>query len=238
MGMYNMTSDLNLPSFEYIIEQAKQGVDSLLVVSGGLDSAYIMWKYAQVVTDRPIYLHHIDMYPSHHTRAYAERVALNYQMQYLGRNFKLFNSKVDTSDDVPLTTDWVLAAMMSINVAAEFNSSYIVVGDDLPDSYHRGLSFSKIPERKEKMYRLTGEMVRALSNGHVDVCTALDTNNLSDAYNEMPLEYTQLTMSCRFPKITEYSIDTCNECHSCIKNQNFGWWERLNHNLPRPEVNT
>ena len=238
MGMYNMTSDLNLPSFEYIIEQAKQGVDSLLVVSGGLDSAYIMWKYAQVVTDRPIYLHHIDFYPSHHTRAYAERVALNYQIEYLQRDFKLFNSEVGTSENISLMSDWVLAAMMSVNIAQKYNSSYIVVGDDLPDSYHRGLSFSKINKHKEQMYRLTGELIRVMASGNVDLCTALDTSDLSDAYNEMPSEYIKFTMSCRSPIITGHSIRTCSACHSCHKNQDFGWWDRLDHDMPKPSVDT
>jgi len=233
--MYNMTSDLGLPSFEHVLEEAKKGVDALIVVSGGIDSAYCLWKYSQVVTDRPIYLHHLDMYPSKSKRIDVENIALGYQMNYLKRDFRLISSVVDTSDpDSYLMTDWVLTATLTTGLAQKYGTRYIVVGDDLPDSYHRAQEYNTIKPRKKHMYAATGELIKWASHGKVELCTASETPNLSEAYNEMPDDYIALTTSCREPERGSVMYRQCGKCFSCFKNMHFGWWDRIGKEIRIP----
>lgn len=231
MGMYNTTSDLNLPSFEYLLERAEQGADALIVTSGGLDSAYLLWKYSQVVTDRPIYLHHLDLYPSYYKGVHVENLVLQAQMQYLNRDFRLFHSTVDQHNNAQLLTDWMLAATLSVGIADQYGMSYIAVGDDLPGNYYRNLSYSKMDKRKRDRNIHLGAFIRATTEDRVDLVMGFDAPDLSELYNEMPEDYLKLVSSCRQPVVDGYFIRQCGECYSCYKNKNFGWFDRIGTNI-------
>jgi len=125
--MYNMTSQLGLISLEGLLERAKDGIDALLVLSGGLDSAYILWKYAQIVTDRPIHTHHIHLYPRWSGRLQVEDLAVRKQIEYLNRKVSVRTSTVDTSSGGAVMRDITLAVLLSATAAMERKCDYILV---------------------------------------------------------------------------------------------------------------
>ena len=232
--MYNMTSQLGLISFEELLEKAKAGTDALLVLSGGLDSAYILWKYAQVVTDRPIHTHHIHLYPNWSQRLGVEDVAVRKQIEYLNREVSVRTSTVDTSSGGAVIRDITLAVLLSATAATERGCEYILVGDDLPSSARRNLEDSILDPYKERMNKAMAEYVRAVTEDTVDICMGMETHLVKEAYNEMPEDYLALVSSCRNPQSKHGRVSQCRECHSCKKNEKFGFLDRISKGLVYP----
>ena len=231
--MYNMTSQLGLISFEELLVKAQGGTDALLVLSGGLDSAYILWKYAQVVTDRPIHTHHIHLYPRWSERLEVESLAVRKQIEYLDREVSVRTSTVDTSSGGAVIRDITLAVLLSATAAMERKCGYILVGDDLPSSARRNLDESILDPHKERMNKAMTEYVRAATEDTVDICMGMETHLVKDAYDEMPDDYLALVSSCREPLTRGGIVKQCGECHSCKKNELFGFSGRLGHALRR-----
>jgi len=226
-----MTSQLGLISLEGLLERAKDGIDALLVLSGGLDSAYILWKYAQIVTDRPIHTHHIHLYPRWSGRLQVEDLAVRKQIEYLNRKVSVRTSTVDTSSGGAVMRDITLAVLLSATAAMERKCDYILVGDDLPSSARRNLDGSVLDPHKERMNKAMAEYVRAATEDTVDICMGMETHLVKEAYEEMPDDYLALVSSCREPLTRGGIVKQCGHCHSCRKNAKFGFLERLGHAL-------
>lgn len=236
--MYDNTTELNMPSFEEVFEEARQGKDVLLVLSGGMDSAYILWKYSQIVKDRPIYTHHIHLYPSWSPRLEVEDFAIKQQIAYLGREVSVTRSLVDTEAHSALIRDLTLGCLLSAEVAVFHGCSYIMAGDDLPSSFRRSLPFSEMAPHKKRMNISMGEYVRAVTNDTVDVTMGMESNLVAEAYNEMPTDYMELISSCREPVIKAGHVNQCGSCASCEKNKRFGFFDKISKRLVLPDVNS
>lgn len=231
--MYNMTTDVGCVSFEDVCADARDK-KALLLLTGGLDSAYILWKYARFTND--ILCHHIQLNKNFSNRWESENLAVNKQVEYIrneGKNIKLFTSSFECSElGVPPVRDWFASVILSINMFHKLNFSYIVVGDDLPDSYVRSQSFSNLPEKTEKEIKALSMLVDAYTSYKVKISTALDTNLLSEAYNEMPEKYRKLIFSCRNPKLYDKnSFVSCGVCPTCLKNRYFGWRYKISNRI-------
>ena len=236
--MYNMTSQLGLISFETLLEKAQGGTDALLVLSGGLDSAYTLWKYAQVVTDRPIHTHHIHLYPRWSERLEVESLAVRKQIEYLNREVSVRTSTVDASSGGALIRDITLAVLLSATTAKERKCDYILVGDDLPSSARRNLDESILDPYKERMNKAMAEYVRAVTEDTVDICMGMETHLVTEAYNEMPEDYLSLVSSCRSPLNKSGLVSQCGVCPSCKKNKEFNFFDRLGNKLVYPPEKT
>lgn len=231
--MYNLTSDVGCPSFEQVLEDVKVGKKSMILVSGGLDSAYILWKYAQYNED--IVCHHIALNKSISKRVKSERISVERQIKYLeerGKKIKLLTSEVSFSDDKPPIRDWYSAVMLSLNYVLREKVSHIVVGDDLPDSYDRAQEYSTLPAQYANEIAALNHFVKTYTYNKCDICTALDANNLSEKYFEMPEDYRKLIFSCRKPVYINNPnsiriCEACGNCESCTKNLNFGWFNKI-----------
>lgn len=222
--MYNLTSDVGLVSFEHVLEDCeKNGKEALIVASGGLDSAYTLWRYSRI--KEKIHVHHFNMYNS--KRMEAEELALENQIKFIGKDIELDKTSISTTFKDSLAPDWYLTAILSAEIALNKKISYIVIGDDLIDSYDRDQSYSVLPANKKNIIETLGNFIRHYSRNKLELCTASETNRLSEAYNEMPLEFTKLTFSCRTPESSEYFYRACGYCNSCMKNKHFGWWDKI-----------
>lgn len=229
--MYNMTSQLGLISLEDLLEKAKEGTDALLVLSGGLDSAYILWKYSQVVEDRPLFTHHIHLYPNWSERLEVEDLAVRKQIEYLNREVSVRRSTVDTDSGGALIRDITLAILLSATTATENGCDYILVGDDLPSSARRNLEESILNPHKERMNKAMAEYVRAVTEDTVDICMGMESHLVKEAYNEMPDDYLALVSSCRKPRVVNGLVKQCGQCHSCKKNEIFGFSDKISKGL-------
>lgn len=227
---YNLTQDVSCVSFEEVLSTAPNK-QALLLVSGGLDSAYILWKYAQY-TDN-IICHHLLLNKNISTRTLSELIAVHNQVEYLkslGKSVTLLISSFDTGHALSPIRDWYACAMLSLDIVKQKKLDYIVVGDDLPDSYIRSQPFSKITEKQQKEITYLSGFINTYTENLCKVCTASESNNLSELYNTMPEDYLKLIFSCRNPiKIhtNNYVISACGACPTCIKNRYFGWYTRI-----------
>lgn len=213
---------------------AANGEDTLLVLSGGLDSAYILWKYSQIVKDRPIFTHHINLYSSWSTRLEVEEYAVRSQIQHLNREVAIRRSSVNTEGQGALIRDLTLGCLLSAEVAMFYGCRYIMVGDDLPSSVRRAEPDSSMNPYKQRMNISMGEYVRAVTKDSVDVIMGMESNSVADAYNEMPDDYLALVSSCREPLVKSGVVSQCGDCHSCKKNKDFGFFDRLSKSLVIP----
>jgi 7-cyano-7-deazaguanine synthase in queuosine biosynthesis len=227
--MYNLTTDVGCPSLEAILDDARRGVRSMLIISGGLDSAYIMWKYAQV--SDTILCHHIKLGANISKRVETELISVRRQVEYLrqrGKTVELLISETHTADSFPPARDWYATVILSLNYAVMRGVRHIVVGDDLPDSYDRAQSYSVLPTQYAAEIEALNRFVRVYSRDKCDICTAHEANNLGELYSEMPEDFRQLIFSCREPVYqNEARIEACGKCTSCMKNRHFGWWDRI-----------
>lgn len=233
--MYNITSQLGLISFEEMFNKAKGGTDCLLVLSGGLDSAYVLWKYAQVVKDRPIYAHHIHLYPSTSDRLRVEDFAVEQQIRYLDAEVSLKKSVVDTSDPTVLVRDFTLGAILSAEIALQRGCKFVVLGDDLISSARRQEEDATLDPLKVRMNMAMAEYVRASTADNVSVCMGMDALSVKDAYEEMPEDYLALVSSCRKPTLCNGFVKQCGHCHSCNKNRDFGFLDKISTRLKWPD---
>jgi len=237
ISMYNLTSDVGWPSFEQVLEDAKIGKKSLILVSGGLDSAYMLWKYAQYTDD--IVCHHISMYDSISQRADTERFSVERQIEYLrnqGKHIKLITSEVRSTYEMPLLRDWYTGVILSLNYAYIEGISHIVAGDCFIDAFDRNQNYSTLSKDIKEHMVCLGNFVRAYTRNRCDTITAFEANNLAEMYNEMPDDYKKLIFSCREPKYINKRIEACGNCHSCMKNRHFGWWNKISKCIYKDEI--
>lgn len=242
--MYNFTSDLGLSSYEDVFKNAYGGKSSLILVSGGLDSAYLLWKYSQYSDD--IKCHHVSLLTRGYSpRQQSEKIAVNRQIEYLrqkGKNVKLLTSTIDIDYDVVGIRDLYSVILSSMHYALYEKCRHIVVGDDLVDAYYRGQSYSRIDEKLAKEVKLVNEFVKTYTYGRCDISMAINGSNLSEVYYEMPEDYRKLIFSCRTPVHinNENSIrmfEACGKCSSCMKNIHFGWWDRIGKAIHKEDTN-
>lgn len=226
--MYNMTSDLGLPSFEQVLEDCKNGANALLICSGGLDSGYILWKYRQAVGNRTINIHHFKLFDSlYRQRNIAQQKALSNQVKYLDCRADITQSTVDTTYQYDLNRHWFIGAFLSATIADLKQLDYIVVGDDLPDSYYRAQPYAKMDKTYQESTMALSNFINSYTKNKTRLCTALETNNLSVAYMEMPEDYRRLLFSCSDPIEHNNFYRACGKCKPCYKNMHFGWWDKI-----------
>jgi len=215
--------------FEDVISDVEKGEDALIVASGGLDSAYTLWRCHQASNGRPVKAHHIVLDGLTSTRAKSEQTALQRQIEFLGGEVELMTSSLQSPPELSffLMKDWYCTQMLSIDMARVRGCKYLVIGDDLPTSYHRSRPDSSLNPVREKELRLLAKFTEVYSSGSVKLCVENREDDLYTLYNEMPLEYIKLTFSCREPEVDTYSSKCCGKCASCIKNKDFGFWDRV-----------
>lgn len=216
--------------FEEVLDKAKEGVDSLLLLSGGLDSAYCLFKYAEVCGDRVIQGHHIKMYPSIRQRYQLEEFSLDRQITYLDKKVKLVKSTVEISEDFNILPmrDFFLAVVMSIKYAERNDLRYLVVGDDIIDGFLRGSPIGHLPnEDYERELEGLKVFIDSMSKGKVELSLSMRDNDVYSKYMELPDDYLKLCFSCRNPRIRGDYAQPCSECQACCRNRMLGIDKKL-----------
>ena len=157
----------------------------------------------------------------------AQTIALDNQIKYIGGNVDLEVSTIDTTFNTYLLRHWFIGAMLSPILAQVKNTKYIVIGDDLPDSYYRAQPYSTMKKQYKDSITALSNFINSYTNNRVQLCTASETNDLSVAYMEMPEDYQKLLFSCSKPRETDTEYKACWQCESCYKNMHFGWLDRV-----------
>lgn len=208
--------------FEQVFEEAAKGVDSLILVSGGLDSAYVLWEYSRVVTDRPIHAHHVKLMPSVRKRHKVEEYLVKKQVAYIDRQVHLYESIIDVDDKAKcgLMRDFFMPVLMSIQMALVHNLKYIVIGEDLMVAFLRNTGITKMSQPfEDAQVEALSHMVWAGSHGRVQLSWHTENKDFFKSYISMPPDYMKLCFSCRAPVFTRTHMEACGKCMSCHRNQ-------------------
>lgn len=207
--------------FEKVFSEAKDGTDSLILLSGGLDSAYVLWQYSRIVTDRPIYAHHVKLLPSLRERYKVEEYLVKKQVDYIQREVELFISSIDIDPRLNsgIMRDFFMPVLMSVQMALKHNLKYIVIGEDLMVAFLRNTGLKKRSDYfEEEQVEALSEMVRTLSFGKVQLSWHTENKDFFKSYLSLPADYLKLCFSCRLPVFTGSHVEACGECTSCTRN--------------------
>jgi hypothetical protein len=237
---YNMNDETGQASFEEAIADCKNEVKSLICLSGGLDSAYALWKYAQHCTEPLIHVHWVNF---NQDRSKAEEATIDRLCKYVTKKFNksiwVIKSRLEADrhfEDHKFDDDLFVVAHLSKVYAQKTKCKYIIIGDGLVWAYDRQQPHTSIKERHKSRFTA----LKYLIGGDlgVEVVTFCDANNLSEMYNEMPEEYISMIFNCRRP-IYKYTDENssifasrCNSCWSCHKSKCFGWADRIADSIP------
>jgi 7-cyano-7-deazaguanine synthase in queuosine biosynthesis len=210
--------------FEQVLEESKDGVKSLIVASGGLDSAYTLWKYYNTCKIKPVDVHHFNLYPNYATRQPAEEEALRQQCEFLGSDIKVYKTYLDSDIKIPLARDFHLAAFLSVNMAMKLKTKYIVIGDEILDGLIRSLPVGLYEEDLAHYEQLSflKEYIKSYTNNSVQLSLNMSSPNVLEEYLKMPKDYLKLAFSCRNPTLKEFSAIACGNCISCHRNYLLG----------------
>lgn len=221
---------LGFVPFEEVLDSARSGTDSLLLLSGGLDSAYCFYEYSKACGDRTIHAHHVKMYPSIRERHQLEEFSLDRQIKYLDKKVELVKSTVEISENFNILPmrDFFLAVVLSISYAKRNNLKYIVVGDDIIDGFIRGSSVGHI-EDKEYESELEGlkAFISGISAGSVELSLSMAENDVYSKYLSLPEDFLSLCFSCRRPRIRNEFAQPCADCQACCRNRMLGIDKKL-----------
>jgi len=240
---YNTNSDVGLPSFEHTLKEAANGIKSLICFTGGLDSSYCVWKYAQATPHDTIDCHHVNFnQPRFHTEFATIHKISKYIKTTFGKDINLIKTSlsIDPNYNVKVTNDGYVASYLSIGYAAKLKCAYIVTGDDLPQSYERTLSYTEIPTFS-KMSKI-GLNILSSNNkmGKSTMVVGTEAVNLSELYNEMPKDYVKLLFSCYTPNYyvnhKRWYAGRCRTCSSCSTLRNFGWFDETCDKILKEDI--
>ena len=192
----------------------------LVMLSGGLDSTYVLYKYL-TETDLPIFVHHISMRVRGEDRWKAEDTCIHHILDHC-KQYRSF-SYTQTIYDFGLPyTGWDADIQVTVaaRVAANLDAETVVVTLGInADDYKR----SEIVDRAERnvLTNLWSAMLASIDEFrrvHIHPTLHLPFKDVPKwkMLEEMPDELIAMTWSCRKPIYTETTATPCGRCHACV----------------------
>lgn len=192
----------------------------LILLSGGVDSAYMLYHYL-TKTSHPVHAHHVTIMNRVENRWRQELTACKRIVERCHTSFRPFGFSTSTFECMALhRTGWdsdvycLTAAWVAPNLQAEHVQ--VALGwtaDDL-----------KRPEVIDRMNRgVTKQLWVALRNsvnheGRLREELAMPLMGLTKAeiMSKIPPELLELAWTCRSPVLQEGQAFPCGKCHACL----------------------
>ena len=200
----------------------------LLMLSGGIDSTYLLYHYLRD-TEHRVHAHHISIRYPHQQRWRAEDPACEKIVEWCRANLREFEystSRFDL-DFHRIGWDSDLQLLVASKVALNLGDGPIVLAlgwcvDDL----------ERPRVRRRQELGVTPEIWRALcrSTGHPHSSSKLSFPLIeagitkTDILRMMPVELLRLTRSCRSPRFEDGECRPCGSCHACTRKWMARWW--------------
>ncbi len=197
----------------------------LLMLSGGIDSTYALFKYL-TETSLPVHAHHISMQVEEEPRYVLEDAACKRIVNFCGGYRQFSYTESSYGFDLPYTGwDADVQLMVGARVAANLEAKRVtmVLGINADDM-----------AREEVAERAKRDVLKNLWDAQIASIDAerRDRNNpvihlpFKGAYKhemiqEMPTGLLRMTWSCRKPEHREGPTDAgrdfpCGKCHACV----------------------
>ena len=188
----------------------------LVMLSGGLDSTYVLYKYLRE-TDLPVHAHHISMMMKTEARWVEENRATQSVLEYCQR-YRHFTAS-DSTFEFPypyMGWDTDVQLLIGARMAANLDAKSVVVtlGINADD-----LQRPEIIERNNRnvltnLWKAARESIDAEHREKIHPTIHLPFKDVPKwkMMLEMPEELITLTWSCRSPT---FSGAPCGTCHAC-----------------------
>ncbi len=205
---YNINfSDIKLLTFNDI--QAK----SLIQLSGGIDSTYVLWKWLKENPDEFCLVHHVNLIGLKNddgsikeNRYYEEKLAVDNILKWMdSQNLKNYFYVENTFDYGNFTSCLFDVEICGILAGIILQSPrWIGVEDVLHPIY----GWETEREDKKRLY------MNMISGRKINSIYPLAGFKKSDIINQMPEELIELCWYCRNPNT---QLVPCGNCHTCIE---------------------
>jgi 7-cyano-7-deazaguanine synthase in queuosine biosynthesis len=191
----------------------------LLMLSGGIDSTYLLYDYLQATRHR-IHAHHISIRYPHQQRWRAEDPASERVVAWFRRNLREFEYTTSRFDLDFHRIGWdsdlqlLVASKVALNLGA--HRIRLALGWCADDLERR-------PVRERLELGITAEIWRSLrrSTGRTNLDEAIAMPIIEqhlrkvDLISRLPRELFLLTWSCRSPSFLDGTPHPCGRCHAC-----------------------
>ena len=202
------------------MEKPKLKHANLIMLSGGIDSAYLLWEQLKT-TQTPIHAHHISLRTHQERRWDLEDAACNRiipQLQQI-RSFTVSASIIDTSmfpyPGWDSDTQLLMGARVAANLAAEKVTLMIGI---TKDDRERPIIVDRI--NRNVLPNMWEAMVESIDPHHRkridrEISTPLAETTKAEILEKIPQELLDLTWSCRRPVREGATVRPCGHCQPC-----------------------
>lgn len=190
---------------------------SLVMLSGGIDSAYVLHKIL-TETDDEVLVHHVHLMTDM-GRHVPEASACNAIVKYCRAKFRSFHYSESTIDHrrfVAHGWDLMAAGFEAGMVASSYHA--INRSEKAIDRWIVGLSSDDIvpPHRIERASETARFNCMIDQKPKLFIFPRIDVR---DQLRAMPRELAEMTWSCRQPVNVSNSPVACNKCSACLRRQ-------------------
>lgn len=192
-------SEIKLPLFDDI------EATSLIQLSGGIDSTYVLWKWLKENPNEFCVVHHINFKGLSQDRVSEERMAVDRILKWLDskglNNYFYVENGFDYGNFTSSVYDVELCGFLAGVIL------YSPRWASVKNMIHSIYDYDSKREHKRK------ELMRITSQRDVESIYPLKNKEKWQVIMEMPEELLQLCWYCRNPKLE----NICGECHTCIE---------------------
>jgi hypothetical protein len=203
--------------FEDCVERWKfLGHRTIPLVSGGLDSTYLLWFLHKELPNEEIIAHHI-MFTNRPTLSF-QSIALNRILLYLGARVSVEITEVKSPDPQPCKELYLLP-MLTHGMLLRLNAKYVAIGDEL---FHRGSYAAGVSDVARDVINFR-KFFSTYSGMNISFSTSID--NLRKEYLKMPVELRNLTWTCREAQVCDDVAIRCGACGPCENLKRHDLWD-------------
>lgn len=183
-------------------------MDTLLNISGGIDSSYVAYKWLKDNPEKTLLLHYCSL-RTNEKRWVEEGKAVKKVIKWLNANgydnFEFIETISDVQQAKPKLWDITLLASKTGEIMSGYKTIEYVLFNTPKDEYDR------LGSTIRTMYSRFDTVVNAVSRRRIKPISMLKDTYKIDIIKAMPQGLLELCWYCRRPKGKE----PCHECHTC-----------------------
>lgn len=197
----------------------------ILMFSGGLDSAYVLWELL-TKTDLPVHCHHVELRVASEPRWEHEKIAATNIYRYCTANYRTFShghsvySWPAKTPFVGWDSDLILVEAQKVAgnfaMVAGIEKVQVILGwcqDDLErEVVKERASRNVTPNLWKALHASLYANQRMLVSDKLSFPLLEQKKYKKDLLTDMPPELVELAWTCRKP---EHDGSACRKCHAC-----------------------
>lgn len=187
--------------------------DTLLHLSGGQDSTFVLWDWLRKNPDRTILVHHVNFYHPAENRLHEEKRAVRKILRWL-KNEGLDNFIFQESEFAYGTLPYISVKdiqIVSVFTAMILRTSSFTSIDTLLLSWHKGEVDSQEINRGFRVKKVLEGF--EIDSSKIRFEFPIMDMTRQDMYDEMPLELFNMIHTCRKP----LHGNPCGRCKTCLE---------------------